>query len=151
MDNPANTGNPEFWRPVKLNRDQAMSIIELRRALLKSAEKKQLNGYIVAGREELRQMVDCNAISYREQDALELEYSRIFSARLLQFLPHRPAMSPAANEPIHIQPESRKRLKWRVIALVAASAGLGLVAGIYVDELLGALLAVSSLVLGGVE
>ncbi|WVM87966.1 hypothetical protein UMZ34_16590 [Halopseudomonas pachastrellae] len=105
----ATTSNPEFWRPVKLNREQAMSIIELRRALLKSAEKYQLNGYIVAGREELRQLVDCGAISQREHDDLEMEYSRLFSARLLDFVPLRTPIpvTPAANEPVAAEPTPR--------------------------------------------
>lgn len=147
----ATTSNPEFWRPVKLNREQAMSIIELRRALLKSSKKAQLNGYIVAGREELRQMVDCGAISQREHDDLEMEYSRLFSARLLDFVPLRTAtpVTPAANEPVAAEPAPRRRITWRTAALVAGSLSLGLVAGIYIEEWLGALLTVACLVLGG--
>ncbi|MEH6566219.1 MAG: hypothetical protein V7756_12895 [Halopseudomonas sp.] len=150
MDNPATTSNRMFWRPVKLSREQGFRIIDLRRALLKGADKKQLNGFIVAGREELRQLVDCGAISQCEQDALELEYSRMFSARLLHFLPQRQVVvTPAANEPLLIESAPSPWVTWRALALVAASATLGLVAGIYINELLGGLLAVSSLVLGG--
>ena len=131
----ATTSNPEFWRPVKLNREQAMSIIELRRALLKSSKKAQLNGYIVAGREELRQLVDCGAISQREHDDLEMEYSRLFSARLLDFVPLRSPIpvTPAANEPVPAEPTPRRRITWRhVFAL--GMFGLGLVVGFLAGE-----------------
>ena len=147
----ATTSNPEFCRPMKLNREQAMSIIELRRALLKSSKKAQLNGYIVAGREELRQLVDCGAITQREHDDLEMEYSRLFSARLLQLIPlGRTTPVPVeVLEPVAAEPAPRRGIKWRTFALVAASASLGLVAGIYIEEWLGALLTVACLVLGG--
>jgi len=147
----ATTSNPEFWRPVKLNREQAMRIIELRRALLKSSKKAQLNGYIVAGREELRQLVDCGAITQREHDALELEYSRLFSARLLQFIPlGRTTPVPVeVLEPVAAEPTPRRRITWRTVALGAGSLSLGLVAGIYIEEWLGALLTVACLWLGG--
>lgn len=147
----ATTSNPLFWRPVKLTREQGMRVIELRKAFLKAGEKRDLNGLIVAGREELRQLVDCGAICQREHDALEMEYSRLFSARLLQFVPlNRPIKTaPAANEPVAEEPPPRRHVSWRTVALVAASLFLGLVAGIYIEEWLGMLLTVACLVLGG--
>lgn len=89
MDNPANTGNPLFWRPVKLGRDQAMSIIALRRCHIKRAERAHINAFMAAGREELRQLVDCGAISQGEQDFYEREYTALCSERLVQLLPAR--------------------------------------------------------------
>lgn len=147
----ATTSNPMFWRPVKLTREQGMRVIELRKAFLKAGAKRDLNDLIVAGREELRQLVDCGAICQREHDALEMEYSRLFSARLLQFVPlNQPIKTaPAANEPVAAEPAPRRRITWRTVALVAASISLGLVAGIYIEEWLGLLLTVACLVLGG--
>ena len=147
----ATTSNPMFWRPVKLTREQGFRVIELRKAFLKAGAKRDLNDLIVAGREELRQLVDCGAISHREHDDLELEYSRLFSARLLDFVPLRSPIpvTPAANEPVAAEPTPRRRITWRTAALVAGSLSLGLVAGIYVEEWLGALLTVACLVLGG--
>lgn len=147
----ATTSNPEFWRPLKLNREQGFRVIELRKAFLKAGKKRDLNDLIVAGREELRQLVDCGAISQREHDDLEMEYSRLFSARLLDFVPLRTAtpVTPAANEPVAAEPAPRRRITWRTAALVAGSLSLGLVAGIYIEEWLGALLTVACLVLGG--
>ncbi|MDL2200852.1 hypothetical protein QQF45_17560 [Halopseudomonas aestusnigri] len=140
-----------FWRPVKLTREQGMRVIELRKAFLKAGKKRDLNDLIIAGREELRQLVDCGAISHREHDDLEMEYSRLFSARLLQFVPlNQPIKTaPAANEPVAAEPVPRRRITWRTAALVAGSLSLGLVAGIYIEEWLGALLTVACLVLGG--
>jgi hypothetical protein len=136
---------------VKLNREQGFRVIELRKAFLKAGKKRDLNDLIVAGREELRQLVDCGAISQREHDDLELEYSRLFSARLLDFVPLRSPIpvKPAANEPVAAEPAPRRRIKWRTAALFAGSLSLGLVAGIYIEEWLGALLTVACLVLGG--
>ena len=147
----ATTSNPEFWRPLKLNREQGFRVIELRKAFLKAGKKRDLNDLIVAGREELRQLVDCGAISQREHDDLELEYSRLFSARLLQFIPlGRTTPVPVeVLEPVAAEPAPRRRIKWRTAALVAGSLSLGLVAGIYIEEWLGALLTVACLVLGG--
>jgi hypothetical protein len=74
----------------------------------------------------------------------------LFSARLLQFVPLNQPINtaPAANEPVAKVPAPRRGIKWRTFALVAASASLGLVAGIYIDELLGAFLTVACLWLG---
>ncbi len=147
----ATTSNPMFWRPVKLTREQGFRVIELRKAFLKAGAKRDLNDLIVAGREELRQLVDCGAICQREHDDLEMEYSRLFSARLLQFVPlNQPIKTaPAANEPVAEEPTPRRRITWRTAALVAGSLSLGLVAGIYIEEWLGALLTAACLVLGG--
>lgn len=131
----ATTSNPMFWRPVKLTREQGMRVIELRKAFLKAGKKRDLNDLIVAGREELRQLVDCGAISHREHDDLEMEYSRLFSARLLQFVPlNQPIKTaPAANEPVAAEPAPRRRITWRhVFAL--GMFGLGLVAGFLAGE-----------------
>jgi hypothetical protein len=124
-----------FWRPVKLTREQGFRVIELRKAFIKCGAKRDLNGLIVAGREELRQLVDCGAISHREHDDLEMEYSRLFSARLLQFVPlNQPIKTaPAANEPVAEEPTPRSRIKWRhVFAL--GMFGLGMVAGFLAGE-----------------
>ena len=147
----ATTSNPMFWRPVKLTREQGFRVIELRKAFLKAGKKRDLNDLIVAGREELRQLVDCGAISQREHDDLEMEYSRLFSARLLQFVPlNQPIKTaPAANEQVAAEPAPRLRITWRTAALVAGSLSLGLVAGIYIEEWLGMLLTAACLVLGG--
>ena len=130
----ATTSNPMFWRPVKLTREQGFRVIELRKAFLKAGKKRDLNDLIVAGREELRQLVDCGAISQREHDDLEMEYSRLFSARLLQFVPlNQPIKTaPAANEPVAEEPRPR-RITWRhVFAL--GMFGLGLAVGFLAGE-----------------
>lgn len=127
----ATTSNPMFWRPVKLTREQGFRVIELRKAFLKAGAKRDLNDLIVAGREELRQLVDCGAISHREHDDLELEYSRLFSARLLQFVPLNQPINtaPAANEPVAEDPAPRRGITWRhVFAL--GMFGLGLAVGL---------------------
>ena len=131
----ATTSNPEFWRPLKLNREQGFRVIELRKAFLKAGKKRDLNDLIVAGREELRQLVDCGAISQREHDDLELEYSRLFSARLLDFVPLRSPIpvKPAANEPVAAEPAPRRRITWRPV-FALGMFGLGLVAGFLAGE-----------------
>ena len=53
------------------------------------------------------------------------------------------------GEPVAAEPVPRRRITWRTAALVAGSLSLGLVAGIYIEEWLGALLTVACLVLGG--
>lgn len=53
------------------------------------------------------------------------------------------------GEPVAAEPTPRSRITWRTAALVAGSLSLGLVAGIYIEEWLGALLTAACLVLGG--
>ena len=126
----ATTSNHEFWRPVKLTREQGFRVIELRKAFIKCGAKRDLNGLIVAGREELRQLVDCGAISQREHDDLEMEYNRLFSARLLDFVPLRSPIpvTTAANEPA-ADPAPRRRITWRH-AFALGMFGLGLAVGL---------------------